>query len=61
MIVLDLPAETRISQLSTHTIQTHSIEESLAIPEDWMSYRGQILIRIPCCDGLTVIVLEEKR
>lgn len=61
MITLDLPAETRVSQVATYTIQTNSIEESLSIPEDWMAYRGKILVRIPFCDGLTVIVLEEKR
>lgn len=61
MITLDLPPETHVNELSTHTIQTHSLTESLSIPKDWMSNRGEILIRIPCCDGLTVIVLEDKK
>lgn len=61
MITLELPPDTMTNHLGTYTIQTHSLVESLSIPENWMSHRGEILVRIPCCDGLTVIILENRK
>lgn len=55
-INLEMAEYTQVNQIEHITIQTESLEKARLINEEWLTSRGDILVRIPCVDGLVVVL-----